>query len=511
MTRKLLLATLLVLAVRLALLPLLPLTDPTEGRYATIGQEMTLGGDWVTPRVWIGAEKIPFLGKPPLHFWMTAACMKLLGVNEVSARLPAFLATLGLLVILWLVIRRRHGAETAASAVGITATCGVFWALAGAVATDMTLAATSCAATLCYMAFLQSDERRERTQWSLAVFFFLGLAFMTKGPVALILFGLPIFLWTLLNRQWQTLWGHAWLRGMLIFLVITVPWFALCELRNPGFCRYFFINENLLRFLTPAYGDRYGNGHIYPRGSAIVMMLLASMPWSLVALVQLWHLRGKRKWSAMVRNPVTGIALLGVVSITLFWCLARQLLITYLLPAVPLLAVWVALQIKSRERLLACVWAYGGICLVGTFIAVPLLWGDRSLKHALAQLDRNSPTKEQLLVFVRRTPYSAFFYARGRVVAHPKEGVGASVERAVALDDPCVLVFRRKYVNRVPPKLRDAFEVIQDTGGWVVCRPCAPASVHASAGHSGTVASRRAACSSVATWLAIFRSIAIEH
>lgn len=45
-------------------------------------------------------------------------------------------------------------------------------------------------------------------------------------------------------------------------------WFAACELRNPGFLPYFFVNENFLRFITPDYGDAYGNGHVYPRGAA---------------------------------------------------------------------------------------------------------------------------------------------------------------------------------------------------------------------------------------------------
>ena len=80
------------LLARCAAMCLLPLTDPTEGRYAQVSQEMVATGDWVTPRIWMNETHLPFMGKPPLFFWFAAGAMKLFGVNEFAARLPSLAA-----------------------------------------------------------------------------------------------------------------------------------------------------------------------------------------------------------------------------------------------------------------------------------------------------------------------------------------------------------------------------------------------------------------------------------
>ena len=78
--------------VRLATLPAYPLMDPTEARYAEIARKILETGDWVMPQFDYG---VPFRGKPPLSEWLTAATMAVFGINELAARLPAFLLLLG--------------------------------------------------------------------------------------------------------------------------------------------------------------------------------------------------------------------------------------------------------------------------------------------------------------------------------------------------------------------------------------------------------------------------------
>ena len=72
------------------------LAHPDEGRYAEIPREMTVSGDWVTPRL----DGIKYFEKPPLQYWLTAATYEAFGVRHWTARLwPALSGYLGVLFI----------------------------------------------------------------------------------------------------------------------------------------------------------------------------------------------------------------------------------------------------------------------------------------------------------------------------------------------------------------------------------------------------------------------------
>ena len=76
-----------VMLIRLLFLGTYPLADTTEARYGEMGRLMVETGNWITPQFEKG---IPFWGKPPLSFWLTAVSFKMFGIHEFSARLPSF-------------------------------------------------------------------------------------------------------------------------------------------------------------------------------------------------------------------------------------------------------------------------------------------------------------------------------------------------------------------------------------------------------------------------------------
>ena len=74
-SRAILWGLFLLLAVRVAAMIWVPLTDPTEARYAEIARKMVETGNWITPQFDYG---VPFWAKPPLHTWLSAAIAGLL-------------------------------------------------------------------------------------------------------------------------------------------------------------------------------------------------------------------------------------------------------------------------------------------------------------------------------------------------------------------------------------------------------------------------------------------------
>src|SRR5690606_2259882 len=125
------------LASRFITMTLLPMSDTTEPRYAEIARLMLESGDWITP--WL-EPGIPFWGKPPLSFWLQALSMRLLGVGDFAARLPAWIAVLGTLVLAGKLASHLGGARLATRTVLILATMALTWVAAGAVMTDAFLA-----------------------------------------------------------------------------------------------------------------------------------------------------------------------------------------------------------------------------------------------------------------------------------------------------------------------------------------------------------------------------------
>src|SRR5689334_5667994 len=70
-------------ALWFATMPVRPLLDPDEGRYAEIPREMVASGDWITPRL----DGLKYFEKPPLQYWVTAALYSVFGFSEWTARL----------------------------------------------------------------------------------------------------------------------------------------------------------------------------------------------------------------------------------------------------------------------------------------------------------------------------------------------------------------------------------------------------------------------------------------
>src|SRR5512132_1611893 len=67
------------------------LQHPDEGRYAEIAREMSVTGNWLTPRL----NGLKYFEKPPLQYWLTAATFDVFGASAWTARLWPVLAGLG--------------------------------------------------------------------------------------------------------------------------------------------------------------------------------------------------------------------------------------------------------------------------------------------------------------------------------------------------------------------------------------------------------------------------------
>ncbi len=463
----------LLLMIRAVTLPAFSFVDTTEGRYAGIAKNIVDYDNWITPKLWHNGELVPFLGKPPLFFWSSAICMKYFGQNEFAARLPGFLSFVNILLIMFIIIRKYISTEIAWRAVFLLLSSVVIFAASGFVIVDLMLSLGVAGAYFAYFAFIKEPDIKLRKKWSRTVFLFLAIGFMVKGPVAILLFGVPVFAWTVYYRRSGDLKHHAWLTGFGIFLLITAPWFVLAEIKNPGFIKYFFVNENFLRFVVRDYGDKYGSGHEHIRGTAILMMLAAASPWSFYAIFRMFHCRRFYSIKQILNNEYMNFFLFIVAADTLLWSMARQLLMTYLFPLVPAFAVWLAFLIQKQDESKNVkrhsFSSHAFVLCVGTaialLIAAPVISQNKSTKDII-DICKNISDGARIY-FVHDVPYSAYFYAKDKVVPHPDESVSESLDHIENLDNSLCVISKKSY-SKLPEKIRKRKYCIASEGEYTL-------------------------------------------
>jgi 4-amino-4-deoxy-L-arabinose transferase-like glycosyltransferase len=115
--------------------PYVPLFDRDEPRFASAARTMLQTGDYIVPR--FNGDLRP--DKPPLVYWAMTVAYRLVGINELGARLPsAFFGTLTLVVI-YFVAGGRFGRKTGLVAALMLAACGLFVAEARLATADATM------------------------------------------------------------------------------------------------------------------------------------------------------------------------------------------------------------------------------------------------------------------------------------------------------------------------------------------------------------------------------------
>lgn len=478
--RTFLVVLLLLIAIRAALLPVLPALDPSEARYAVVSRDMLTRGDFVTPMIWANGSYVPFFSKPPLLFWLQAATMAVVGPTETAARLPAFLASLLVLALTWLLLRRDLAADTVRGALLILVSSPLFFLGAGIGLTDMLLCVAVGGALFTHYAFLRTDDPVRARRLSLATFALLGVGMVTKGPIALVQFGIPALAWAAWRRRWADLTAQAWWPGILIFLLPWVPWFVLAERATPGFLEYFFLNENLLRFLSSDYGDRYGGGHKFPPGAAVGFFLLACLPWLLWLAWRLRDPTARRHARARLARSDMRFFALAVASNVLFLSFSRHILGTYVLPVLPAAAVLLSALLVSlgiaAERMarvaFILVVAYAALMLAG----LPYVEGRWSSETVLARAEEIQAARgaDGRLVFVEKRPFSARWYGGPNVDHVPWNAGNEHFEWYLDPPNGHLMILREHHPKILDPYVTARIRRRETLGRYSIWEPVAP-------------------------------------
>ena len=314
--------TLLLAGLAVLLLPglgSLPLTR-AEVYFLDAARHMAESGDWLVPRY----QGEPFFDKPALAYWAMAAAFRALGPEPFAARLVSVLAALGVVAATVGLGRRLFDDRTAIAGGACLSTTLAFLSFGRIAMSDMLLSLfTTTGVVLGARAW---DERTSR--WTVpALGACLGLGFLAKGPIALVVGGSALVALAIVRRRLPPVSGRRLAAGVLAFAVTGLAWFAALSARvGPGALEHFFLRENLSRFASSTYA--LGQ----PPWFYLTAYLSGGLPWSLFLPLGLWRLRDEADprarasarvlllWAALVLVPLT---------------LARGKIDYYLLPLYP--------------------------------------------------------------------------------------------------------------------------------------------------------------------------------
>lgn len=231
------------------------LFDLDEGAFSQATREMLLRDDFLS--TYLNGQ--PRYDKPILSYWLQAASLTAFGVNEFAFRLPSALAATAWTLLVLLFGQRVLGAQQGLLTAALLAT-SLAVTVIGKAATADALLNVLLAASLMSLYLYWHGGRRGWLYVSAAT---MGLGFLTKGPVAVVIPAGVSLLYCLSRGEWRlglrliTDW-RAW----LLLLAVASPWYLAQYLREgDGFFRGFFGEHNLGRFQQPLEG--HGGGWWY--------------------------------------------------------------------------------------------------------------------------------------------------------------------------------------------------------------------------------------------------------
>jgi 4-amino-4-deoxy-L-arabinose transferase-like glycosyltransferase len=364
----------------------LGLVGADEPRYAQIAHEMLVRFDsahtikgrmiaCVTPYLY----GHPWLEKPALYYWRAMFVFQEFGVHDWSARLPSASFAFIMAALIYLHMRRfRRGGHLDAAL--ITVACVGIIGFSRGASTDMQMAAPLSIGLLGWYAWYETDSKF----WLFDIYFFTAVATLAKGPVAPFLAIVIVSAFAFLRKEWSIVRRSLWWPGVALYFAITLPWFVAVQRENPTFFREFFLEHNLERFATNRYQ------HAQPVWYYIAVVLLATMPWTVIAMRALvdgiqtsvaeWRLRRLNPGKPAPSRPGDAFPeflVLWTLIPILFFSFSKSKLPGYILPSIPPITILTGDYLFRRRQPGLNRWVllgHASLCALITVFGLLLPW-----------------------------------------------------------------------------------------------------------------------------------------
>ncbi|MGC8616524.1 MAG: ArnT family glycosyltransferase [Desulfurella sp.] len=305
----------LIYIVLIVLFSFRALSDDNEGLYANIALNMLKTSNFLVPHL----DGLVYLEQPPLLYWLSALSLKLFGISEFSVRLPVILAGVLLVIFSYFFVKKFLNSFFASTLAVVIVSQICFDTSISMLMFDMLLTLFFSLAMFSFYMGYKLNNKYYRL-----FYIFLALAIFTKGFVSLVLAFLILTPFIAIKKI--KLKDLHLMFGFFVFLILSI-WFVIVSIKIPSFFYYYFINNQVLRFLGKMYPNDTIKGPVY---FYVIRLLGCDFPWSLLSIFAIYKLIKLK----LYKDDFNFYMLLWFFAIFIFFSLSSGKANYYLLPAI---------------------------------------------------------------------------------------------------------------------------------------------------------------------------------
>ncbi len=342
-----------------------PFFIPDEGRYSEVAREMVATGDYITPRL----NGVAFLDKPILYYWLQAIAVRLFGVKEWALRLfPAMLGVLGCIVT-YICGRRLFSRRVGFLSAIILATTPLYFGGSHYANLDLEVAVFISCTLLFFMTGIQSEDK-SRPYFFFAAYLSAALAFLTKGLIGIVFPMVILGSWMILLNRLALMKKLHLVCGVILFSIVVLPWYWLVQKANPAFLHYFFVTQQVTRFLSEGVFNNPTPFWFY-----VPIVLIGFFPWTSF-FIQALGISIRNVIKDRYQHQIELFLLLWFSFVFVFFSIPQSKTITYILPVFPAAALLVGHVLSTfweTPKTKTIYWGVVILSLIGLLLAILFL------------------------------------------------------------------------------------------------------------------------------------------
>lgn len=429
------------------------LFESSEGRYAMVAKNMVESGDYWIPKI----NGHIHLTKPPLTYWMIALGQKIFGFTTFGSRI--------IHAVLWLVmslIMLRIGDLITDGKKGFIIAlifCTSLFPALGSwfLTTDAILVLFQAISFWSLLEF----RKQKKSVWVYVFWIGLGLAFNTKGPVALF----PVIIWAIFMGK--VLKEMFRLLPVMTFIFVSCFWYIGLEISQPGILFRLFQDEIIKRSTT----DFSGRNAFWwaPIVTYVIPLIIGWGLWPFFI--------NKQNASEILKNRDTKFSIFWIVSTVIVFSLIKSRLVLYVLPLSIPFAILIGQMIEEKKLMKAL--SINLLLLITLKTAATILPYDNNAKQ-IAQFTETS-LKGEKVIFINEYLYGVEYYLGSKFGRYSTIwGIYEALERKeevryVAIQEKRIKVFKeitQRFSKKIIPysksgkwnifELRDNVEITSE-------------------------------------------------